>query len=54
MNAYLAEVMKKREEIIKRTQARDFALSLLDEGLGTLEQIASLTGLALAEVRRLA
>lgn len=54
MNAYLAEVMKKREEVIKRTQARDFALSLLDEGLGTLEQIAKLTGLALAEVRRLA
>ena len=54
MNAYLAEVMKKREEVIKKTQARNFALKLLDAGIGTLEQIASLTGLALAEVMRLA
>ena len=54
MNAYLAEVVKKREEVAKRKQAQDFAVNLLNEGLGTLEQIARLTGLALAEVRRLA
>ena len=53
MNAYLAEVVKKREEIAKKSLARDIALNLLDEGLGTLEQIAKSTGLALAEVTRL-
>ena len=54
MNAYLAEVMKKREEATERRMARNFALRLLEAGKETFEEIASLTGLALAEVMRLA
>ena len=54
MNAYLAEVVKKREKAVELRKSRDFAVNLLNEGLGTLEQIARLTGLALAEVKRLA
>ena len=54
MNAYLAEVVKKQRADAELRKSRDFAVNLLNEGLGTLEQIARLTGLALAEVKRLA
>ena len=54
MNAYLAEVVRKQRAQERQQERRSFALKLLDAGIGTLEQIASLTGLALAEVMRLA
>lgn len=54
MNAYLAEVVKKREESVKRKQAQDFALNLLRKGKMTLEDIAECSGVALVEVMRLA
>ena len=53
MNAYLAEVLKKQEEAVKRKQARYFALNLLEMGKLTLEEIADLTGLTLTEVTKL-
>ena len=53
MNAYLAEVVKKREDSARRKQARHFALNLLEVGKMTLEEIARCSGLALIEVTRL-
>ena len=54
MNAYLAEVVKKQSAKDVQAERLTIALNLLKEGVGTLEQIARLTGLALAEVKRLA
>ena len=54
MNAYLAEVVKKQRAEERQLAMRAFALRLIDAGKETLEEIARLTGLALAEVKRLA
>ena len=54
MNAYLAEVVKKREESAKRKQAQNIAVNLLRKGKMTLEDIAECSGVALVEVMRLA
>ena len=53
MNAYLAEVVKKQSAKDVQAERRTFALRLIDAGKETLEEIANLTGLALAEVKRL-
>lgn len=57
MNAYLAKVVKEREEIAEQRgryeEKHTFASKLLEAGKGTLEEIASLTGLTLAEVVKL-
>ena len=54
MNAYLAEVVKKQRADAELRQARTFALKLINAGKLTLEEIARLTGLALADVTSLA
>ena len=54
MNAYLAEVVKKQESKARSEEKRSIASKLLEAGKMTFEEIASLTGLALAEIRRLA
>ncbi len=54
MNAYLAEVVEAREKAAELRRARNIVLSLLEVGKMTLEEIARCSGLAIAEVRRLA
>ena len=54
MNAYLAEVVKKQSAKDVQAERLTIALNFLKEGVGTLEQIARSTGLALIEVKRLA
>ena len=53
MNSYLAEVVKKKSAKDVQAERLTIALNLLNEGVGTLEQIAKATGLALIEVTRL-
>lgn len=54
MNAYLAEVMKKKSARDIQVERRNIALSLIEVGKMTLEEIAACSKLALSEVRRLA
>ncbi len=58
MNAYLAEVVKAREEIAEQKARRELKLTvaskLLETGKMTIDEIASVTELELTEVTNLA